>query len=324
MKNSLLKQYEYADVSNFTTDAGIKIRRIVNPLWRALLKKGISRKVFVESYPKLDRDKVYLFTANHSFDEDIISVLSSIDRNAYLVHGTTDQMRHNPIFLAVWLNGMIYVNRLEPASRKDAIEKMKRILSSGNSVLLFPEGGYNNTENHLIMPLFSSPYILSRALNVETVPVISFCDIGSRNIYIRVGEPMNLAEIGNKEKAMEMLRDKMATMLWYMLEDHASPMKRNEFPPDTRKWFMETRRSVYECQKWHADVWKEELTFYPGHWVTPPAQARTFVDRVKVDGRNASIFADMLVRREEDKKYDLEEYLRKSVMLQGNESKRQQ
>ncbi len=316
MRNVFLKQFEYANVSDFTSDAGLKIRKAINPLWRAILKQCISRKIYVESYPKLDRKKAYLFVANHSFDEDIISILANIDRNVYALHGTTDQMRYNPVFMALWLNGMIYVNRLDRVSRKDAVEKMKRVLSLGNSVLVFPEGGYNNTENHLIMPLFNSPYILSKEMSVEVVPVISFCDIDSQEIYIRAGEPIDLAKMRDKEEAMAALRDKMATMLWYMLEKHTSPIKRCEMEPDARLWFMETRKRVYECQKWHADVWKEELTFYAGHGVTTPAQARAFVDSVRVSSKNAAIFADMLLRREEDKRYDLEEYLRENVELQ--------
>lgn len=78
---------------------------------------------------------------------------------------------------------------------------------------------------------------------------------------------------------------------------------------------MEVRKAVYNCQKWHRDVWEEELICYSGHGVTTPLQARSFGDDVKVTSKNAAIFADMLVRREEDKKYDLKEYLRRNIKL---------
>jgi 1-acyl-sn-glycerol-3-phosphate acyltransferase len=104
----------------------LKIRKCINPIWRGLLKKFVSRKVIIERYPKLDKNKSYIFVGNHSFDEDIISLLSTIDRNAYLLHGTTDQMEHNPVFLAVWVNGMIYVDRLDLESRHTAVDKVKR------------------------------------------------------------------------------------------------------------------------------------------------------------------------------------------------------
>ena len=219
------------------------------------------------------------------------------------------------MFLAVWLNGMIYVNRLDHKSRKDAILKMKRVLASGNSIVLFPEGGYNNTENQLTMPLFSSPYQLSKEMRVEVVPFISFNPFGSDKIYVRVGEPINLAQYDDKYEAMNILRDKMSTIVWRIMEEHTVPMKRSDLGDDPRTAFMEERKKVYECQKWHGDVWDEELTYYPGHGVTTPQQAREYADKIKVNSKNAKILADVLVRREEDKKYDLKEYLRKNVKL---------
>lgn len=41
----------------------------------------------------------------------------------------------NPVFLALQLNGMIYVNRMDRESRRANIEKMKRVLNAGNSVM---------------------------------------------------------------------------------------------------------------------------------------------------------------------------------------------
>ena len=58
MRNIFLKQFEYANVSDFTSDACLKIRKAINPLWRAILKQYIFRKVYIESYPKLDRKSV--------------------------------------------------------------------------------------------------------------------------------------------------------------------------------------------------------------------------------------------------------------------------
>ena len=309
-----LKKYEKADINNFTSNIGLRIRRVINPLWRRALRLGTRRKLILETYPKLDKKKTYIFAANHSFDEDAISVLQTIDRNVYLLHGTTDQMEHNPVFLAVWLNGMIYVNRLDYNSRKDAVQKMKRVLESGNSVVLFPEGGYNNTENQLIMPLFSSPYQLSKEIGVDVVPVISFNPYGSNKIYMRVGNPINLTQY-DKYEAMAILRDEMSTIVYQIMEKHTVPVKRNDLGTDPRTSFMEERKNEYECQKWHSDVWDEELTYYPGHGVTTPQQARQYVDKIQVNLKNAKILADVLVRREEDKRYELKEYLRKNIKL---------
>lgn len=66
--------------------------------------------------------------------------------------GTPDQVEHNPAMCTAWLNGMVFVDKLNAQIRKDSIEKMVRILESGSSVILYPEGAWNNTEN-LLVPL---------------------------------------------------------------------------------------------------------------------------------------------------------------------------
>lgn len=308
-----LSRYKNSNVNNFTSDIGIKLRRVfLDKCWRKILRMCTSRKIVIEQYPTLDKNEVYIFACNHSFDEDVISALASIDRNAYMLQGTTHQMEHNPIFLAMWLNGMIYVNRLNKVSRADAVNKMERILKAGSSVILFPEGGYNNTENQLIMPLFSSPYILNSKLGVKVIPLITFNDIGSEMIYVRAGEPMDFSDM-DKQEAMSQLRDEMSTMVYHIIEEHVPVIKRRELSATPRRDYMEVRKQVYECQKWYQDVWEEEVTYYPGHNVTTPQQARMYVDEVNVDASNAHIMADVLVRRQEDLKYNLVTYLKENM-----------
>ena len=98
MKRTGLKKYDYADVEHFTSKAGLRFRKIMNKSCHIFLKH-------------------YIFACNHSFDEDVISTLYAIDRNAYVLNGSTDQTEHNPKFLALWANGMIYVNRCDSKSR---------------------------------------------------------------------------------------------------------------------------------------------------------------------------------------------------------------
>lgn len=204
MFNTGLDRFENKDVDSFTSDIGLHIRKKINFIWRKLIRLFVARKMHMEQYPKLEKDKPYIFVGNHSFDEDIISILSTIDRNAYLLQGSTHQMEHNPLFYAAWANGMVYLNRLDKKSRADAIPKMERVLSAGNSVLVFAEGRYNDMENQLIQPLFASPYILCKKLGVEVVPIISFCKDETKEIFVRAGEPMNLSR-WEKEEALARL-----------------------------------------------------------------------------------------------------------------------
>lgn len=313
MRKTGLKKYEYTDVEHFTSETGLRIRKMLNRGWHIFLKLGTKRKIHIVNYPHLQKGKNYVFACNHFFDEDIISALYAIDCNAYVLSGSTDQTEHNPWFLALWANGMVYVNRCDPESRRQAVQKMKRVLNAGNSILLFPEGGYNNTEEKLINRLFAGPWLLARECGVECVPVITFNDYGSKDIYISVGNPMQLGLL-EKDEAKTRLRDAMATMLWKLIEEYAVPLNRQDMPEDVHAFWMEARKQAYECQNWYNDVWEEELTTYKGK-IPPPEEVNKFVDHIRVNASNAWVLAPKLVQRQREQKYDLIMFLKKNVQL---------
>ena len=63
---------------------------------------------------------------------------------------TLDQVENNPAMYATWLNGMVFVDKTDPQYRKNAVEKMARVLENGYSVIVYPEGVWNNIENLLV------------------------------------------------------------------------------------------------------------------------------------------------------------------------------
>ena len=78
------------------------------------------------------------------------------------------------VFLG-WLNGGIYVNRLDKNSRKDSIKKMSRVLQAGNSIMIYPEGVFNNSKNQLCLKLYSGVYNISQINeNVNYAKILDF------------------------------------------------------------------------------------------------------------------------------------------------------
>lgn len=305
MVNPLLTRVYNKTVDNFTTDFGIKFRRVIGKPFRFILRKATKRKVIIDSYPKLKKDETYIFVSNHSFDEDIVSGLGNIDRNAWLLNGSTHQLKYNPQMYAAWVNGMIYVSRTSDKSRKDSVKKMLRILDNKSSIFMFPEGGWNNTENLLMQPLFSGPWILARETGCKVVPLVSFNEHDDKNIYIRVADPLDIGSM-EKEKALTLLRDQMATMIWMIMEEHCEIAHRSQLSYER---FMDERRREYMHAKWRADVWDEELTFYHDKNHPLPQKIREFVDNVAITVDNAWILAPILVQREIDKKHDFTAYM---------------
>lgn len=307
-KNYKLVDLLDADINSFTSDRGIKIRRKIAPALKKVLKIATPEKIIIDKYPELNPNEPYIFVSTHGFSNDIIACLASIDRSAYLLMGSTNQIEYNRLMYAAWVNGFIYVNRMCDKSRKEAIPKMERILKSGSSVLIFPEGGHNNTENNLCNKLFSSPYILAIRTGCKVVPIAPFYEFGSDKIYMNFGNPIDLAGYEDKKEALLDLRDILATMVYENMKRHATPYVRIE-GEDMHLKFMEQRRKEYLKNSWTRDVWDEELTRYLDSSERETQSVMESVDQIKVNYENASIMGPILVKRIEQKKYDFKNYM---------------
>ncbi len=312
MKNYGIIKFQYANIDNFTSDYGMKLRKKINPGLRKILKLAAKEELIVDNYPKLNEDEAYIFVSLHRFVEDTIANLATIDRDAYLLFGTTDQLEVNPEMYFAWLNGFIYVDRYNDENRKSAIPKMERVLKNGNSVLIFPEGGFNNTENLLCQRLFASPYILAKSTKCKVVPIAPFYEFSSDKVYMNVGEPIDLSVYDNKEEALSDLRDILSTLMYENIKKHATPVKRSELGRDPRLDFMEERRLEYLKTKWTKDVWDEELTRYFNKEEREYNAVQESMDNIKITKDNAKIMAPILVKRMEDRKYDFRNYMKKN------------
>lgn len=303
-KNKMLVKFMKADVNNFTSNAGIKIRRRFAGILKKILIVATKEKIIVENYPKLELGTSYIFAATHGFSNDIIACLATIDRSAYLLMGSTNQVEYNKLMYFAWFNGFIYVDRTNSDSRKSSLDKMERVIRSGSSILLFPEGAFNNTENKLCNRLFAGPYLLAKRTGAKVVPIAPFYEYGSDTIYMKYGEPIDMCSHENKDEAIRLLRDKFSTMVYENIESHASSLVRRNLAGDIRMKFMEERRKEYLKNSWTRDVWEEELTVYKDKKCPTPEDVRKTLLPIQINANNAKWLLPILQEAQEDLKYD--------------------
>lgn len=313
MYNIGLVRVENSTVHNFTTDFGIRVRKLINPVYRRLLKFGTPVKIHVDNYPKLEKKKPYIFVSTHSFSEDIISALHVIDRNAYVLIGTKDQVEHNPQMYAAWINGMIYVDRTDEKSRNDAVDKMERVLKAGTSVLIFAEGGYNNTENEPCMKVFNSPYYLAQRTGCTVVPFGSFNEHYSKDVYINVGNPIPLRN-ETKRDFRKKIRHELGCLELENFLNHASSLCRTNLGLEPRFDFMKERMDfVYGKVKWsNKDFIDEELVEFKDSYEPTPKQVRDSLANVKITRENLLVMKSVLMEMKQDQKYDFKTYMKKN------------
>ena len=114
------------------------------------------------------------------------------------------------------LNGVVWVDRHSAKSRKRSTEKIYKILSSGGSVMWFPEGTWNLTDNLLMLPMRYGIVKMAAKINVPIV-LISIHYAGNK-IYSTVGEPLTIGINEDAITAITRLRDTMATMKYEQME----------------------------------------------------------------------------------------------------------
>lgn len=309
MKNYGLISLLDSDVENFTTVRGIKIRKRIAKILKKILVMATPEKIIVESYPELASNTPYIFASTHGFSNDIIACLATIDRSAYLLMGSTNQIEYNKLMYFAWLNGFIYVDRTNSNSRKISVDKMEKVIKNGSSILLFPEGGHNNTENNLCNRLFFGPYLLAKRTGAKVVPIAPFYEFGSDTIYMNYGNPIDLASIETKEEAMQTLRDVFAAMVYDNIEKHSTPLVRNKMIGDIHVNYMEERRLEYLKNPWTRDVWEEELTRYLNADEREEREIWKSYDDININLKNAEVLAPMLVNRYEHLKYDFNKFM---------------
>lgn len=308
-----MKRVLYSDSKTFVTDFGIKTRQKMFKHLQAVLRPPLEKqkKIVVEHFPSLQTGEAYIFASNHWFLEDFMITLATVDRDVFTLFGSTDQIEHSPAStFPIWLSGMVYVDRTNKEKRLDGIEKMSRLLKSGASVLVFPEGMYNNSENLLCLKMFSSPYTLNQETGAKVVPIAVYTLPELDTFYINYGEPMDFTGMERKE-AMELLRDTIATMHYEHIEKYGGLLKRSELDGrDIHMDFMLQRRQEYLKMHWTRDVWDEELMEYKDRNITEAKDVREELSKVKVSSRNAHILAPTLARHKEDIKYDFKQFMK--------------
>lgn len=308
-QNRFLQRVKNYDAEHFTSDFGIRMRRFIHPLVHFVIRLAADKPLVELRYPQLEKGQRYIFAAGHSFPGEVASNLATIDRNAWVLVGTTDQVDHNVSMNIAWVNGMIYVNKHDALSRKESAKKMRRILNSGSSVLLFPEGVLNNSENLYCMPLYPGVYHLARETGAKVVPIVSQSEHKDKKIWVTAGDPIDFSDL-DKETAMQALRDAISTLRFQICEQIYAPLKRDDLIGNLHEKHLRDRWDTYMETKWYEPNWDEEIMTYRKKGLTPAEEVRADLSRIVPTLNNAHILTPILLRHEEDLRLDVKRYMK--------------
>ena len=219
MKNRPLAYLLKNDPAEVLSETGIRLRRGFSPIFRnVIIPLSSKNKLTIVRKAPVPKDKPIIFAATHGFRDDVAFSLKTIGSHAYLLYASIPDFYESPDGYALWLNGVVLLDRKDRASRAASKEKMVSALSLGANLLMYPEGVWNKTENLIVQKLFPGIWDVANASGAWVMPLASIEENG--RVYTILDEAFNICEYGRKE-GLNVLRDKMATAKYELMEKYA-------------------------------------------------------------------------------------------------------
>jgi 1-acyl-sn-glycerol-3-phosphate acyltransferase len=123
-----------------------------------------------------DRSRQYIFVANHISYIDIPPLVITL-KQAYRVLGKYEMVKY-PIFGWIYRAAVILVDRRSPEMRAKSFRALKAALSRGISIVIFPEGTFNETGKPL-KTFFDGAFRLAIETKTPIKPLL-FVDTNER------------------------------------------------------------------------------------------------------------------------------------------------
>jgi 1-acyl-sn-glycerol-3-phosphate acyltransferase len=155
---------------------GDSISFIFLKLWaRAwLFFVGIQYKIYGQE--NIDPKKQYLYLFNHTSHVDAPLIPLSIHQEFRIIG--KKELSKIPIFGLVLSKIVVWVDRNDPISRKISIDRLIKIIKTGKSVVMAPEGTRNDT-NEPLLPFKKGAFKI--ALETST-PIMPMAIIGAKHL----------------------------------------------------------------------------------------------------------------------------------------------
>ncbi len=129
----------------------------VSTIWARLLLTLFAIRVKVHNQDRLDYDQTYVFISNHASQLDIPTW--AIATQHFFKFLAKVELTKIPLLGYIIKHLYLTVDRYNAKARAESKQKMKESLMNGTSVVIFPEGTRNRTEES-VRPFFNGAFQL--------------------------------------------------------------------------------------------------------------------------------------------------------------------
>lgn len=219
---------------------GIGWRRRTNSMIVHLLKVNrilSGQKLTVIGDRHKESGKPLIYACTHVGRYDIEMAIQLIHAPVWFLMGDPGRVYKNFHGLILWLNGTIFTDTAYPEDRHVGKETCVKALDQGASLLIYPEGAWNITENQVVMPLFGGTAEMAIRTGAEIVPIA--IEQYEKHYYANIGENISpiRGDLSRKQQLTDYLRDVLCTLKWEIWEQFPAA-GRADLPEDAGERFL--------------------------------------------------------------------------------------
>ena len=251
---------------------------LIRPLLNLIASFRIPYKVVIERPCHLLPNKPVIYAVNHFCFADTPIMGRITPKRSYILLGK--QRLGFSDWLYFILNGVIFVDRKDKEDMAASKHAMSAYLNQGSSIVMFPEGTWNLTENQLILPMKWGIIDIAKETGAQIIPTVLEYDREKKKCFVRFDVPMVFAPEDSKAEAIIALRDTLATMRWEFWERNGT-FSRASLDMDS-----ERKKLFYSVEEYPPIDWEYESScvYHPR---TTPVEAFAHLDQLIPCWKNA-------------------------------------
>ncbi len=194
----------------------ILFKDVIRPVLSLIASFRVPYKVVISEPARVFSDKPVIYAVNHFCFADTPIMGRITPKRSYILLGKQRLGFSDLIYFI--LNGVIFVDRKDKNDRAKSKMTMIAYLNKGRSIVIFPEGTWNLTENKLMLPIKWGIVDIAKETGAQVIPVAMEYDREQKKCLVCFGEPIAFSQEDSKAEAITALRDTMSTMCWKFWE----------------------------------------------------------------------------------------------------------
>lgn len=185
---------------------------MIHPIVMLLSKVKVRDTLMIQKQSSnVLKDSTVIYAVNHTNSRDIPLACRAAGKHCVVLIGKQPLFLSDRLFF--WLNGAIWVDRKNKQDMNRAKEDILMVLRKNQSVIWFPEGTWNQSDNLLMLPMKWGIIDVAQKAGVKIVPISLEYEKEESRCNALVGNAINSDEYSLAD-GINYLRDSMASLRW--------------------------------------------------------------------------------------------------------------